>query len=300
MANLPTVKQLRYIVQLQKTRHFRKASEACFVTQSTFSSAIKELESALQVSLVDRSNRKVVFTEPGLRVANKAQLVLAELQEIVDIAEEANVPLGGTLKLGAIPTIAPFVIPKMVPAIRQSYESLKLAIVENTSATLLEQLHEGELDAVVLALPYDLANTSFYPLFEDSFHFAYHEKSSLVDSSNMKRLGSLAQDSVLLLDDEHCMRAHALAAMGKKNRTRVNKSAAAGLHSLVKMVDSDLGVTFLPQLAIDAGLLNNTGLKTFKLEKAASRNVVLAWRASSARSDEFGQLAELLKESMHH
>lgn len=297
MANLPTVKQLRYLVELQEVLHFRKAADACFVTQSAFSSAIKELESNLNAPLVDRSNRSVVFTEIGNRVADRARSILADLHGITEVASDASQPFGGTLNLGVIPTIAPFVIARIVAAIAEAYPDLDLGITENKTVVIHRQLLDGELDLLLVALPYDLVNAESIAIFEDPFRLSYFGETKLIDRRNGNP-DEIADEAVLLLDDGHCMREHVLQACGRKSRARTGRFSADNLFSLVRMVDADIGVTLLPQLAIDAGILHGTQVDTTELDRDVHRKIGLAWRKASGRIEEYRQIAGIVKQCL--
>ena len=297
MANLPTVKQLRYLLELHKALHFRKAADACFVTQSAFSSAIKELESNLDAQLVDRSNRSVVFTAIGNKVVDRARLILDDLNGIAEISNVANKPLGGELNLGIIPSIAPFVITRIIPDIQESYPDLDIGVTENQTAIIHQQLLEGELDLLLLALPYDLLNTETLELCDDPFSLAFRSGTKLIDNKRAN-FDELQSNSILLLDDGHCMREHALSACSKKNRERISRFSCNSLFSLVQIVGSDLGVTYLPQLAIDGGILEGTNVEAHALKSKASRKIGLAWRNSSGRADEFREIAKILQASL--
>ena len=299
MINLPTVKQLRYLVALEKHLHFGKAADACFVTQSAFSVAIKELENILNVSLVDRTNRSVVFTSVGKLVAQQARLAIFDLEGIVDIAKTAQDPLSGVLKMGVIPTIAPFLLPKILPKIRKSFPKLELYLKEEQTLKIHELLLDGELDILLLALPFELANTETVSIFNDAFKLAYRKGTELIDPENFSP-NKLNKESILLLDDGHCLREHALSACSLSRKENISRFSASGLYSLIQMVDGDLGVTFIPQMAIDSGLLKNTKVQTKDLQEKSYREIGLAWRKSSARKEEFKLLAEVIWQCVKH
>ena len=295
MVNLPTVKQMRYLVALEKHLHFGRAAEACFVTQSAFSVAIKELEETLNVSLVDRTNRSVVFTSVGKLVAQQARLALFDVEGIVDIAKSVQEPLSGVLKMGVIPTIAPFLLPKILPKIRKKFPKLELYLKEEQTKKIHQLLLEGEVDILLLALPFELTNTETISIFNDAFKLAFKKDTSLIDPNNFSP-NKLNEESILLLEDGHCLRDHALRACSLGRKKNISKFSASGLHSLVQMVDSDLGITYIPQMAIDSGLLKNTKIQTKELKDKAYREIGLAWRKSSVRKHEFVLLANVIKE----
>ena len=296
MVNVPTVKQLRYLVALEKHLHFGRAAEACFVTQSAFSVAIKDLEELLNTSLVDRTNRSVVFTSAGKLVAQQARLALFDIEGIVDIAKSVQEPLSGVLKMGVIPTIAPFLLPKILPKIRKKFPKLELYLKEEQTKRIHELLLEGELDLLLLALPFDLKNTQTSSIFNDPFKLAYKKDTKLIDPENFLP-NKLNKESILLLEDGHCLRDHALSACNLGRKAKISKFSASSLYSLIQMVDGDLGVTFIPQMAIDSGLLKNTKIQTKDLKDKSYREIGLAWRKSSVRKHEFKLLADVIRDT---
>ena len=277
MNHLPTTKQLRYFVALEHYEHFGKAAESCFVSQPAFSVAIKELENMLNMQLVDRTNKNVTVTSLGRDIARQARLVLRDLEELVDIAKGNQAPLTGQLKLGVIPTIAPFLLPKLLPALRKAYPDLKLYLKEDLTDRVYERLMEGELDLILVALPYELRNVTEMPLFDDHFFLAHHQRSHFIDPSHYN-VAELPSDSVLLLEDEHCRRI-----------------TATSLLTLVQMVDADLGITYLPEMAVHSTLLKNTRIKTVPLEPGSYRQIGLVWRKASTRQDEFAMLGDFIR-----
>ncbi len=297
MINLPTVKQLKYLVALEKYLHFGKAAEACFVTQSAFSVAIKELEGLLNTSLVDRTNRSVAFTTAGKLVAQQARLALFDLEGIVDIAKSVQEPLSGVLKMGVIPTIAPFLLPKILPKIRKRFPKLELYLKEEQTKKIHQLLLEGELDILLLALPFELINTETVSIFNDPFKLAYRKGTNLIDPENFSP-NKANEQSILLLEDGHCMREHALSACSLNRKDRISKFSANGLYSLIQMVDSDLGVTFVPQMAIESGLLKNTRVQIKDMKDKSYREIGLAWRKSSVRKEEFKLLADVIRDTI--
>jgi LysR family hydrogen peroxide-inducible transcriptional activator len=296
MHHLPTTKQLRYFVALEQIGHFGKAAEACFVSQPAFSVAIRELESTLNIQLVDRTNKNVTVTNLGRQIAVRARQVLRDLEELVDIAQGNQQPLTGQLKLGVIPTIAPFLLPRLLPALRKAYPDLKLYLKEDLTERVYAHLMDGELDIILIALPYDLRNVSELPLFKDRFYLAHQARSALVPK-DARQVSDLPEDSILLLEDGHCLRDHALSACSINNADKVSDIAATSLLTLVQMVDADLGVTYLPEMAIGSSLLKNTRIKTTVLDKDSYREIGLVWRRASTRGEEFELLGDFIKQN---
>ena len=294
MSNYPTIKQLRYFLALTETKHFGRAAAATFVSQSAFSTAIRELENLLGTQLVDRTNRQVTITSTGQEVATQARLIIRDTDMLVEIAGRRRRPLSGMLKLGVIPTIAPFLLPKVLPGIRDAHPELQLYLIEDQTLRLHDRLLRGELDVLLLALPYELRSVDELALFKDNFRLACREDTQRVDPLNY-RFNRLNRESVLLLEDGHCLRDHALAACKIHNTQKVNEFSASSLLTLVEMVDADLGITFLPEMADDSAILRNTRVKTYPLSDRSYREIGLVWRKGSARVEEFRLLGELLK-----
>ena len=292
--NLPTIKQLRYFVALEKHQHFGNAAKACFVSQSAFSVAIKELESHLGAQLVDRTNKSVTITRTGREIANHARLCLRDLEYLAEVAHSDQKPLTGRLNLGVIPTIAPFILPDLLPKLRSSFPDLKLYLREDTTQSSHDLLIEGELDLILIALPYKLSNVEVMPLFKDRFSLACHKDSKIIDPNNYS-LNNLPKESVLLLEDGHCLRDHALSACKIRNQDTVSRFAASSLLTLVSMVDSDIGITYLTEMAKNSSLLQNTDIETYPLDEKSYREIGLAWRKGSAREEEFKLLGETIK-----
>lgn len=290
---LPTLKQLQYLVALRDHGHFGRAADACFVTQSTLSAGIRELESLIGIMLVERTRRVVRFTPLGIRIAEKAQRVLREAEELADMARAAGKPLAGELRMGVIPTIAPFLLPRLLPKLRAQWADLKLYLREETSQAACDSLHRGQLDCVLLALPYGCGDVDLAELFSDRLFVAFGPEDDVP-----KRVdpASIDEDRLLLLEDGHCLKDHALAAC---NRPELRAGAAmlgTSLHTLVQMVDNGLGTTIVPEMAVEAGILNGTGVVARLLEaEHASRRIALIWRKNSPREKEFRLLAAALK-----
>ena len=293
MARLPTTKQLRYFVALEELGHFGRAAEACFVSQSAFSVAIRELETLLGAQLVDRTNKQVTVTSLGRDCATQARLCLRDIEQLTDMAKTGRSPLSGKLSLGVIPTIAPFLLPKVLPRIRKQYPALEIYIREGKSEEIHRQLMSGELDLILLALPYPLRGVETHSLFKDPFLLACRDKTKLVDPEHFS-INRVTANSVLLLEDGNCMREHAIEACNLRKLDAVNRFSASSLYTLVEMVNNDLGVTFLPQMAVDSALLKQTRIRTWPLPGKSFREIALGWRKGSARVDEFTAFAALL------
>ncbi len=294
---LPTLKQLQYLVALSEHGHFGKAATACFVTQSTLSAGLRELESLIGVTLVERNRRTVRFTPLGERIADKARRVVREAEELGDMAKAAGKPLSGELRLGVIPTIAPFLLPRILPRLRTDWPDLKLYLREETSAAACESLAHGHVDCVLLALPYACGDIEAAPLFDDRLFVAYPggENPPDVVASEM-----IDQSRLLLLEDGHCLKDHILSACNRPELRAEAKMLGTSLHTLVQMVDNGLGLTMLPEMALKAGILNGTNVESRPLEASnPTRSIALVWRRASPRGKEFNLLADVLRDANH-
>lgn len=293
--HLPTIKQLRYFVALDCHGHFGKAAAACFVSQSAFSTAIRELETLLGVQLVDRTNKQVSITATGREIANQARVCLNDLEQLVTIAQSHHNPLSGKLRLGVIPTIAPFLLPRILPALRTAFPKLRLYLHEDQSQRIYAMLMAGELDLILMALPYTLRGVEVMDLFADPFHLAYCTHSKLVQD-NRYDIETLPRESILLLEDGHCLRDHALAACNLSTPEQISPFAASSLLTLVEMVDADLGITYLPEMALNSALLNHTHIRTVPLPEDNARRISLIWRQGSAVDEPFRTLGGFIRQ----
>ncbi|WP_154223954.1 hydrogen peroxide-inducible genes activator [Marinicella rhabdoformis] len=292
----PTIKQLIYFLALVEHNHFGKAADSCFVSQSAFSVAIKDLENALGGQLVDRTNKQVTVTNLGREINQQAQQVMREMNHMLDIAKGQLKPLSGNLSMGIIPTISPFVLGALLPLLQKKQPDLDLDIHEGQSEQIYQQLMQGQLDVILLALPYEMRSVQTHFLWQDDFCLISSEKSQWLNHKPFD-LEQVADGSVLLLEDGHCLRDHALSACHIKHIDKVSQLASSSLLTLVELVKQDLGISFVPEMALQSPLIKQSGLSVKKLPFAASRDIGLAWRQSSTRAEEFKQLGELIKEA---
>ncbi len=292
---LPTIKQLQYLVALHEHEHFGHAAAASFVSQSTLSSGIRELESLLGVTLVERTRRVVRFTALGNQVVEKAHRILREAEELSDLVRASGKPLSGTLRMSVIPTIAPFLLPRILPRLRRERPDLKLFLREETSHDAVESLQHGRADCVLLALPFATGEVDMAHIEDDALYVAF-PKDDPRDPPDEIPPSMIDEGRLLLLEDGHCLRDHALAAC---NRPELRASATmigTSLHTLVQMVDNGLGLTMLPEMAVRAGVLAGTQVVARPLKSNnARREIALIWRKNSPRADDFKLLAEELK-----
>lgn len=291
---LPSLRQLRYLVALADRLSFRQAAEASFVTQSTLSAGIKELEALLGVALVERDKRNVRLTAAGAEVVARARTLIAQAQDLVETARHAAQPLAGDFRLGVIPTIAPFVLPALLRGLRADYPRLRLYLREDLTLRLLDRLRAAELDAALIALPYETGDLAVHELFEDEFWFVARADDRLAREKAVA-VERLAGRDVVLLEEGHCLRDHAIVACGMRAATEPHLVEATSLATLVQMVEGGLGVTLLPEMTLKAGILDGTSLVARAFAgNAPRRTIALAARANSARRRDVELLAAAL------
>jgi LysR family transcriptional regulator, hydrogen peroxide-inducible genes activator len=293
MERLPTLKQLQYLAAVTKAKHFGRAAAALGVTQSTLSAGLQELEEIIGAKVIDRSARQALLTPAGVQLTQLGGRILSELRDVLAEIREQAPPLSGTLRLGVIPTISAFLLPRLLPGLRSRYPKLKLYLIEAQTADLLAQLERGELDILLLALPCACEGESEV-LARDDFLTALPRVHPLAKQKEITA-EQLKQAKLLTLQDGHCLRDQILSACGLRV-SGDERHAATSLHTLVQMVDNGLGITLLPQLAVRAGLLANSGLVTRPVQgRQAYRDIALLWRYGAPRSEEFRLLAKELR-----
>lgn len=295
MSALPSPRQLQYLVTLSETGHFGRAAERCHVTQSTLSAGLKELEAVLGVTLVERTKRRVVVTPIGRSIAARAREVLRYLGDMADLAAGSAHTLVGPLNLGVIPTIAPYLIPATVAAVRKTFPGLKLFLREEQTEQLLTRLQHGDLDLALLALPYDIGDLTALPLAEEDLVVCLPAKHDLAARRALTP-AMLAKMPLLTLEDGHCWREHAWSACRLGGR-RVNEVfQATSLPTTVQMVAEGLGVTLLPRMAVPIEATRQKGVIIRPVSPSApARTIALVWRATSARDEEFAKLGAVIR-----
>lgn len=294
MPALPSLQQLRYLIALDEEKHFGRAAEKSFVTQSTLSASLRDLESTLDITLVERDKRHVAFTPIGDAVVARARDLVAQANDLAELCASSKHPLTGSFRLGVIPTIAPFALPKSLAAIRIEYPKLRLLLREDLTAHCIARLLASELDAALIALPYDLPPAiETLSLFDDEFLFVTADPKQGSAHSPLP-VDKIDPDKLLLLEDGHCLREHAIAACAIKD-TQTNRSfAATSLITLTHMVESGLGQTLLPELAIAGGVLSGTSLYARRFTpRGPARTIALAYRKTSARKEEIQMLGKI-------
>ena len=295
MRTVPTLRQLRYLVAVVDRCHFGQAAAACNVSQSTLSAGIQELEDLLGAPLLERTKRTVVPTALGRDVADRSRDLLKGAEELMDVAQAAREPMAGPLRLGVIPTVGPFLLPRALPRLRETFPKLQLYLREDQTARLLERLDAGELDAVLLALPYALSDLEVMDLGEDRFSVVYPADHRL-PATGAVTPADIARENLLLLEDGHCLRDQALAACELESARRNTAFNGTSLHTLAQMVANGLGVTLMPQMALDAGIVRGLDVAVRPMADGTQhRRIGLVWRRTSARKETFRRLGEALR-----
>lgn len=293
----PNLKHLHYLITLHQVQHFNKAAQQCHVSQSTLSTAIQNLEDQFGCQLLERDHKTFVFTPFGLELVERSRRLLNDANELVDFAQTAGNWQAGKLKLGVIPTIAPFIFDGVLTSVTQNLPELQLQLQEDTTENLLRQLNEGELDLLVLALPIETPGCKQLVIGHDPFHLIAHGE--LVNTLPQPMdVSALPKDSIFLLQKEHCMTGHAVSACGLQHSEQVSSLAASSLYTLVQLANSKLGFTFMPELAIKQNILSSSPLISLPAEDNAFREIGLVWRSGTTRVRLFRLLAELFSPLM--
>ena len=288
MPPLPSFRQIGYLLALHEAGHFGRAAAACFVTQSTLSVGIAELERLLGAQLVERSKRSVRFTEAGEEVIVRARVVMRAADDLLAVTQATRDPLTGALRLAAIPTIAPFLLPRLLPAVERDWPRLQLFVREMLTGAACEALALGAIDCVLLALPVECGPVETAGIGSDRLLLATRDDDPTAGEPDVSRL--------LLLEDGHCLKDQALAACDPTRRAADPQLVASTLHTLVQLVDAGLGITLVPEMAVESGILAGTRVRVRPLDGLdATRRIALAWRQDHPRAREFQLLAETIR-----
>jgi LysR family transcriptional regulator, hydrogen peroxide-inducible genes activator len=298
MAFLPSLQQLRFLCALAEQCHFGRAAESCAVTQSTLSGGIKELEARLGITLVERGRRHVMLTPLGKEIATRAQRLLVDAEELVGLAHNAREPLSGPLRFGTIPTVGPYVLPTLLSHLGTALPKLKLYVREALTAVLLDKLVRGELDILLVAVPYELGDVEAMEIAKDPIVVAMPRNHPLSHHEVVSR-DDLAREQLLLIEDGHCLRSHSLQACRVVNPVRNEVFQATSLRTLVQMVAAELGITLMPQIAVDSERASTRNVVIRPLSPDEPfRTLVLAWRPTSSRGPEFRMLGNIIRECL--
>lgn len=290
------IRDLQYLVTLADLKHFGRAAEACFVSQPTLSTQIRKLEDELGVQIFERAPRKVLLTEVGKELVERAKMVLRDVEQIREVAKRTKDPHSGSVRLGVFPTLGPYLLPHIVPPIHQQFPNLELLLFEEKTEELMRQLAEGRLDAALLALPLDDDSMQVETLFEEPFVMALPSEHEL-NSQQQINLQDIANETVLLLEDGHCLRDQALEVCQLAGASEKREFRATSLETLRQMVAASVGITLLPCLAVKPPIAATQNLKLIPFEDPApSRTIGLVWRRSSALGPFLTELAQVIKQ----
>ena len=292
---LPSLQQLRFLSALAAERHFGRAAAACAVTQSTLSAGIKELEERLGVNLVERGRRHVLLTPLGEEIVARGRKLLRDAQDLAETASAGRTPLSGPLRLGVIPTIGAYFIPLALHGLAKRFPKLRLYLREEQTTSLLEKLEEGELDAALIALPYETGELETMPLGEDRILLAIPKAHPLAQGKRVPT-EALADEPLLLMEDGHCLRSHALQACRLAGPDRNEVFQGTSLRTLLQMTSGGIGITLIPEMAVKSEVTPASGLIARPLTGDPTRTIALAWRRSSARKAEFRALGRYFRE----
>lgn len=297
---VPTLRQLKYLTAVVDEKHFGRAAERCFVTQSTLSAGIQDLEELLEVSLLERSNRKVLTTAIGREIAERARHILSLSDDLVDLAQSEKNPLAGRIRVGLIPTISPFLLPRALPTVRSTYPDLELLLIEDQSERLLDQLESGQIDVAVLAFPFNVRGLTHRIFAQESFWIALPTDHRLC-AMDVINASDLPVNELLLLAEGHCLREHALSACALPASAQRKSVQATSLYTLIEMVASGLGITLVPDMAVSSDMVRHADICLRPLanpDDQAIRELGLVWRPSFRRVNTLENLADTFSRAL--
>jgi LysR family hydrogen peroxide-inducible transcriptional activator len=294
MRAYPNLRHLAYLVALAEHRHFGKAAAASAVTQSTLSAGIRELETILGVQVAERTKRSVILTPIGHQLAEKAARLLRAADDMLDIATQSTTPFSGTIALGTIPTIGPYLLPRIIPALRQRFPALRFALREDKTGALLDRLAHGRLDLVLIAFPYETEGLETMMLFDDAYRFACAASHPLAAAARVE-LAQLTDEPLMLLERDHCLHSHALPLLEAVPEIAEAAFSATSLPTLVAMVAEGMGTTLLPDLAITGGIAGGDIAVRAMSGETNVRSIGLAWRRQSGRAKTFRDIGAFLR-----
>ncbi len=297
MINLPTLRQLQYLLNLFETKNFSKAAQLSHVTQPTLSQAIQEMETLLGTKVLDRTKRKVVtFTPFGLDVIATTQKIMPELDAMIDSARQMQEPLSGVMQIGIIPTIAPYLLPQLLTPLQKHFPKMNFQFTEETSDNLIEKLTAGKIDIALMALPFEIKSLNHVILFEEEFICA--SPRNTFNKSQRLSIHDLDDKKLLLLQDGHCLRDHILSACSKVDNDSDQPLRATSLQTLIQMVGQGYGLTLLPEMMIKQGVTPKTVDLHYFGKPAPSRNISLVWRDRSYKKTNIKAVIKTLKKTL--
>ena len=293
-----SLKQLHYALALNKTRHFNKAAALCSVSQSTLSSAIAELETQLGVQIFERNTKNVYVTSIGAQLLERASLIKSQVNDLYDLSQSLQAPLSFPLSLGVIPTVGPYLLPQVLPALRKQYPALQLSIIEEQSHVLVEAVKSGELDTAILALPYDTAGLHTFEFWQENFYSVFNSKDKQAKLSSIKGK-ELSKTKLLLLKDGNCLKDHALANCQLQSSDAATSLTGTSLHTLVQMVAGGMGSTIVPEMALPALITQNNELTAVPInEPGPHRKLAFITRLNYAGVNSIELLMSLFREQL--
>jgi len=293
-----SLKQLHYALAVEKTLHFKKAADACNVSQSALSTAIIELEKQLGSTIFERNNKQVLVTNHGRLILNKAKTIKLEIDELLQISQSNKQPFINPMTIGVIPTIGPYLLPKVLPEVRRQHPCFKLKIIEDQSQVLVDMVRRGDIDAAVLALPFPIEGLMSFNFWQEDFYWVSHKDEC---PSQLKEITSeeLEIDKLMLLKDGHCLKDHALAACSMQNDKQDSDFDSASLHTLIQMVAGKLGTTLVPQMALDQLIYNESEIRAIHLnEPGPHRTISLVIRPNYVRTNELTMLRDIFNQEL--
>ncbi len=291
-----TLRQLEYLTTLAELRSFHRAAEACHVSQPALSTQIRKLENQLGVDLFERNQRMVMVTSAGEEMVRRAHSLLNGTNDLVEAARSLSLPMSGTLRLGVIPTIAPYFLPRVLPQLHDMYPDLRLLLYEEKTDVLVRLLNEGKLDLALLALGVELGDLETVALFDDPFVLAVPEHHRL-GSKKMVREADLFDEEVLLLEDGHCLRDQVWPVCEQGGASELGDFRASSLITLTQMVSSGVGITLLPEMSIEVEAGRSEGIRLCRFKRPEPfRSIGLAWRRSAPRKGDFQLMGEMFSQ----
>jgi len=293
-----SLKQLQYALAIEKTLHFKKAAEACNVSQSALSTAIHELEKQLGLTIFERNNKQVLITNNGQLILDKAKRIKLELDELLQISQINKQAFSNPMSIGVIPTIGPYLLPKVLPEVRKQYPELKLRILEEQSHVLVDMVRSGDIDAAILALPFPIEGLMSFNFWQEDFYWICHKDEC---PKKMQEITSeeLEIEKLMLLKEGHCLKEHALAACNFSNKKQNSDFDSASLHTLIQMVAGKLGTTIVPQMALDQLIHTESELRAIHLnEPGPHRTIALVIRPNYVRTNELTLLMDIFTEQL--
>lgn len=293
-----SLKQIHYALAVEKTLHFKRAAEACSVSQSALSTALTELEKQLGFQIFERDNKKVLVTPLGEQFLEKARSIKTQVDELYQLAEAQRKPLSSPIKLGVIPTIGPYLLPKVLPALRESYPDLPITLYEDQSHVLVDMVRTGEIDTAILALPFPTEGLLTFEFWQEDFYWVTHRDDPLAQQKEIKS-SEIEPSKLMLLKDGHCLKDHTLAACKLSPATNATQLNSTSLNTLIQMVAGKMGSTFVPQMAIDQLISENSQLRAVHLdEPGPHRRIAFIARPNYAGVNSIELLMKLFREQL--